>query len=157
MCVRAGVCMRVCACQKKNLTSSQPLSPVAGPLSSSDLQSEKVRGVDDLPRLSPLSPSEDPLTGRKHPCQRSPGYWTMRERAIARGFRSFSLVGVAGSIASNQWVWRTAKLPPHEREALRALHDQRRDGLLYPDAWLDLVDAALDRAYFKTPMPEGMR
>jgi len=87
----------------------------------------------------------------------TPGFWTVRERIEALGLPATgSLVGIVTITASDLYFRRFSTLSQVEKLELHRLAKQRRCAVLFPDSWLDLLDATIDRVYFKTPIPEGV-
>lgn len=86
-----------------------------------------------------------------------PGYWTVRERLLARGLKaSGAWIGGVSGAADRIYFRRTGAMPIAERRRHHELTRQSGYCYLFPDGWLDLLDAAIDRVCFKIPMPKGV-
>lgn len=81
----------------------------------------------------------------------------MRERIEALGFPATgSLVGIVTITASDLYFRRFSTLSRADKLELHRLAKHRGCAVVFPDAWLDLLDAAITRVHFKTPIPEGI-
>lgn len=146
VCACAGTCVR------KILLPSLILLSICPP-------SSKQAKINNLRADRYKNPSvRRPSASVRQPHTRKvPGFWTVRERVIARGLEPRGgWIGGVTCAAMNGYQKRWLAMPRAERISHYEQARNNGETYLFPDAWLDLLDAAIDRVYFKTPIQEGI-